>query len=251
LVEDWEEIMADPQQRAAIEARAVQQGTNFWEELTAASHVSAVEKDVTALSGWTFPSLVRGAPETRPTPSPTSTVLQDAHNDGLSCVTGEPLSTETPPGVDISRAVAEILFGETSGEPEQVRFTIELDQAPPPTTALFGGIEFADGSTPISPLNPQWFFDGIGNQNFSFTIRGPNVVPQLHQFDPSAGWTANPNTAFNVDIDGNRIFVTVPVNEIPANSPFYVSVSDYFACDAAGLDDNRQPTGILPNLPTR
>jgi len=245
FVEDWEEIMADPQQRAAIEARAVQQATSFFEELTAASHVSAVEKDVTALSGWTFPSLVRGAPETRPTPSPTSTVLQDTHNDGLSCVTGQPLSGETPPGVDISRALVDILLDESS-EPEHVRFTIELVGAPPPTTALFGGVEFADGSTPISPLNPDWYFDGIGNKNFSFGIRGDRVTPELHQYDPTRGWTSNPNTGFWVEIEGNRIFITVPVAEIPANSPFYVSLTDFSACDAVGVGEDRQPTGEIP-----
>ena len=249
--EDWDEIMADDQQRAAAEALAVQQGTNFWEGLATLSFASAMAKDVTALSGWTFPNLVRGAPETRPSPVPTTIVLQDGLNDGLNCVSGAPLNTETPPGVDIWRAVAEILFGETSGEPEQVRVTIELDQVAPPDTPLFGGVEFADGSTPISPLNPSWYYDGIGNVNFSFGIRGAVANPELHQYDPGSGWTSNPNTFFTVEVGGNRIYVLVPVDEIPANSPFYVSVSDYFACDAAGLDDNRQPTGILPNLPTR
>ncbi|MBF8255712.1 MAG: hypothetical protein HW375_619 [Anaerolineales bacterium] len=245
-VEDWDEIMADPQQRAAVEARAAEQGTNFWEELVAASYVSAVEKDVTALSGWTFPSLVRGVAETRPTPVPTTTVLQDGLNDGVSCVTGEPLSGGTPAGVDISRAVVDLLLDESADEPEQVRFTIELDQAPPPTTALFGGVEFADGSTPISPLNPQWYYDGIGNKNFSFGIRGAGVTPELHLYDPSTGWTSSPNTSFWVAIDGNRILITMPVSEIPANSPFYVSLSDYSACDAVGLDDDRRPIGELP-----
>jgi len=246
FVEDWKEIMADPQQRAAIEARAVQQATNFWEELTAASHVSAVEKDVTALSGWTFPSLVRGVPETRPTPVPTTTVLQDAHNDGLSCVTGQPLTTGTPPEVDISRTIVDLLVGETSGEPEQVRFTIEVDRASAIDIPLFGGVEFADGSTAISPLNPQWYFDGIGNKNFSFRIQNAIPYPELHQYDPSRGWRSNPNTGFWVEVQSNRIFITVPLAEIPANSPFYVSLTDYTACDAVGLDEDLQPTGMLP-----
>ena len=248
FVEDWKEIMADPQQKAAVDARALQQGTNFWQELTALSHVSATEKDVTALSGWTFPSLVRGAPETRPTPVPTTTVLQDAQNDGVSCVTGQPLTTETPPAVDITRAVADILLGESSGQPEQVRFTIELDRAEAIDTPIFGGVEFADGSTDISPLNPDWYYDGIGNKNFSFGIRGPRIVPELHLYEPGSGWTSNANTFFTIEVGGNRIYILVPVAEIPPNSPFYVSLTDYSACDAVGLDDDRQPTGVLPPL---
>jgi hypothetical protein len=178
---------------------------------------------------------------------PTTTVLQDGLNDGLNCVTGQPL-TDTPPGADISRAVVEVLPAGSAGEPERVQFTIELDQAPGPDTALFGGVEFADASRAISPLNPQWFYDGIGNQNFSFTIRDLNAVPELHQFDPVSGWAADSNTGFWVEINGNRIFIYVPVSEIPANSPFYLAVTDYSACDAVGLDDNRQPTGQLPGI---
>ena len=179
--------------------------------------------------------------------APTTTVLEDGLNDGLNCVTGQPL-TETPPGVDISRTVVEVLPAGGGGEPERVQFTIELDQSPAPDAALFGGVEFADTARAISPLNPQWFLDGIGNQNFSFTSRGPNVVPELHQFDPVGGWAANANTGFWVEINGTQIFIYVPVSEIPANSLFYISVSDYTACDAVGLDDNRQPTGQLPGM---
>ena len=180
------------------------------------------------------------------TAMPTTTVLQDGLGDGFSCVTGEPL-TETPPGIDISGANVVWLLNPDTGEPEEVLFTMELDQAPAPNTALFGGVEFADTARAISPLNPQWHLDGIGNQNFSFTSRGANVVPELHQFDPVTGWTASANTGFWVEIDGNRIFIHVPVGEIPANSLFYIAVSDYTACDAVGLDDNRQPTGELPS----
>ena len=178
---------------------------------------------------------------------PTTIVLEDGLGDGLNCVSGEPLP-ETPPGIDISRAVVEVLPAGSADEPERVQFTIELDQAPAPDTALFGGVEFADSSRAISPLNPQWYYDGIGNQNFSFTSRGTNVVPELHQFDPVSGWAANANTGFWVEIDGNQIFIYVPVNEIPAGSPFYLAVTDYTDCDAVGLDDNRQPTGRLPGM---
>jgi len=182
-----------------------------------------------------------------PTPVvPTTTVLEDGLKDGLNCVTGQPLNTETPPGVDIARAVVDLLPAGSDGEPEQVQVTIELDQDLAPDTAVFGGVEFADTARAISPLNPQWFLDGIGNQNFSFTSRGANVVPELHQFDPVSGWAANANTGFWVEINGNRIFIYVPVSEIPAESPFYLAVSDYTACDAVGLDDNRRPTGQLP-----
>ena len=183
-----------------------------------------------------------------PTPVvPTTTVLEDGLNDGLNCVTGQPL-TETPPGVDISRAVVEVLPAGSGGEPERVQFMIELDQSPAPDTALFGGVEFADTARAISPLNPQWFLDGIGNQNFSFTSRGPNVVPELHQFDPVSGWPANANTGFWVEINGTQIFIFVPTSEIPANSLFYIAVSDYTACDAVGLGEDRQPTGQLPGI---
>jgi len=178
---------------------------------------------------------------------PTTTVLEDGLNDGLNCVTGQPL-TETPPGVDIARAVVEVLPAGSGGEPERVQVTVELVQDPAPDAALFGGVEFADTARAISPLNPQWFLDGIGNQNFSFTSRGANVVPELHQFDPVSGWAANSNTGFWVEIDGNRIFIHVPVSEIPANSPFYIAVSNYTACDVVGLDENRQPTGELPGM---
>jgi hypothetical protein len=93
--------------------------------------------------------------------------------------------------------------------------------------------------------------DGIGNQNFSFTSRGPNVVPELHEFDPSTGWTANSDTGFWVELDelsATGSSSMCPVSEIPAASPFYLAVSDYSACDAVGLDDNRQPTGQLPGI---
>jgi len=178
---------------------------------------------------------------------PTTTVLQDSLNDGFNCFTGEPL-TETPPGVDISGAFVVFLLNANTGEPEHVLFTMELDQPPALNTALFGGVEFAATSRPISPVNPQWYLDGIGNQNFSFTARGPDAVPELHQFDPSSGWSANPNTGFGVEVDGNQIFITVPVGEIPANSPFYFALTDYSACDTVGLDENRQPTGQLPGI---
>ena len=139
-------------------------------------------------------------PTPTPTPeptdvAPTTTALKDKLNDGLNCVTGQPLA-ETPPGVDISRAVVEVLPAGSDGEVERVQFTIELDQAPPLDMALFGGVEFADTDRAISSLNPQWHLDGIGNQNFSFSIRGSNVVPELHQFDPVSGWAANANTGF-------------------------------------------------------
>ncbi|HEY4669669.1 MAG TPA: hypothetical protein VIH05_07840, partial [Tepidiformaceae bacterium] len=59
-------------------------------------------------------------------------------------------------------------------------------------------------------------------------------------------WRSNANTSFWVEVQGNRIFITVPLLEIPANSPFYVSLTDYTACDAVGMGEDRQPTGEIP-----
>jgi hypothetical protein len=55
---------------------------------------------------------------------------------------------------------------------------------------------------------------------------------------------------FWVELEGNQIFALVLVEEIPANSPLYFSVTDFTACDAVGVGESLQTTGVLPSLLT-
>jgi hypothetical protein len=75
-----------------------------------------------------LPTLTPMPPTSTPV-VPTTTVLEDGLNDGLTCVTGQPLS-ETPPGVDIARAVVDILPAGSAGEPERFQFTIQARSGP-------------------------------------------------------------------------------------------------------------------------
>jgi hypothetical protein len=106
---------------------------------------------------------------------------------------------------------------------------------------LFGGVEFFDISTPNSVPNENWFFDGIGNKNFSFQYVPPTFSPQLHVYDPVSGWYNEPNTGFKGMVDGNHILFDIPNNEVPVDSFFYVSITNFSACDQVGLDANGAP----------
>jgi hypothetical protein len=74
--------------------RAEDHGTDIFEEIAIMSHLSALEKDVTYLNGWSFPNAVRGDPNTtKPKPTPVSTSLSDPSGDCMLpsgvTVTGE------------------------------------------------------------------------------------------------------------------------------------------------------------------
>lgn len=92
--EDFDEIRADPAQMEIARQRAEAHGTDIFEEIAIMSHLSALEKDVTYLNGWSFPNAVRGDPNaTKPKPTPVSTSLSDPSGDCMLpsgvTVTGE------------------------------------------------------------------------------------------------------------------------------------------------------------------
>jgi hypothetical protein len=70
FVEDWNEIMGDPEEIERIKEKANQRAENFWEALMKACYYSALEKDYAFLNGWTDPIFHKGLPSTRP-PTPT------------------------------------------------------------------------------------------------------------------------------------------------------------------------------------
>lgn len=245
FVEDWREVMAEPGQQDAARQRAADQNSGFFVEVSALSHVSATEKDASYLSGMAFPRLVRGAPQTRPT----SVALEDPIGDGLNCRSGQPLAGPTPPEVDISRALAEVLFDQATGEANQVQFTIEVGEVSGTIRGpVYGGVEFLDASGARSDPDPTWIFNGIGNKNFSFAYGRETFLPELHEFHAGSGWGPNPNTGFSGQVQGNQIIIWVPVSEIPPDSSFYFSITDLTACDAAGLTEDFEASAMLPAL---
>lgn len=178
------------------------------------------------------------------TPLPTVVTMEDPVNDGFNCVNGEPLPGDTPPGVDITMVHAEFM-------PEMLHVYFEIGGVDVLTGGLFGGIEFRDPSLPVSDPLESWFFEGKGNTNFSFQYFPPTLHPELHVFDPAqGGWHAPPGSEFKGMVDGNRIFLDIPANEVPVDSFFYFSVTDFTACDEVGLDPNGAPQLIVfPSAP--
>jgi hypothetical protein len=73
LVEDLNEILADPAKQAEARQRAERQGTTYWEEVFALSYVTALEKDAAYKNGKSFPQIVRGMPQDTRPPTPTPT----------------------------------------------------------------------------------------------------------------------------------------------------------------------------------
>jgi hypothetical protein len=83
FIEDWIEIISDPDEVERVRKKGEERGDNFWEALVSESYLSALEKDATYQGGWTFPQLLRGLPGTRPpTPIPEPQVsFVDEHQD--------------------------------------------------------------------------------------------------------------------------------------------------------------------------
>lgn len=179
------------------------------------------------------------------TPIPTEFAVEDPSNDGIDCGTGAPLPGDTPAGLDITMVNAN-----TVGGMLQVVITIgNVDTIP---GALFGGVEFRDPALPPSNPIPGWFFEGIGNTNFSFQYSSGTFVPELHVFDPAqGGWYARPDSMFKGMVDGNTITLNIPGDEVPVNAFFYVSVTDFSGCDYVGLDKGGIPAlNVYPYLAT-
>jgi hypothetical protein len=209
----------------------------MWQETFALSFISAVEKDASYHKGWGFPLAVRGVAATRPT------VLLDKRDDGVSCASGQPLSGETPPHVDIESARVS-----ANPETDATDFVITLTSEDTIEAPFFGGIEFFDPSVSLSPPNPNWAFDGIGNLNFLFQRTPEGLQPDVIAYDDESGWTPQSDFSFSVGLDGNTITATIPNPYIPPDSMFYISVTDLENCDSVGLDGQRKPTAVIPPL---
>lgn len=179
-------------------------------------------------------------PEPTSTPVPTALHLEDPLDDGLNCTTGEFLDFPTPLDVDITMVHAEFL-------PDIFHVDIEIGQVDALANPLFGGVEFLDSTTANSELDPNWFFNGRGNKNFSFQYSPPSFIPQLHVFDPTqGGWYTATDTAFTGMVDGNHILFDIPIGEVPPDSPFYISITNFSACDAVGLSPDGVPELFIP-----
>jgi hypothetical protein len=70
MIEGWKQVMADKAKKDAARKRAEQSGTSYWEEVAAMAFVFGIDYDAAYQAGLTFPSTVRGAADTRPTPIP-------------------------------------------------------------------------------------------------------------------------------------------------------------------------------------
>jgi len=134
--------------------------------------------------------------------------------------------------------------------PNMLHVDVELGQVDMLNNPLFGGVEFRDVSTANSPTDPTWYFNGRGNKNFSFQYFPPTLSPQLHVYDPVQGWFTENNTQFKGMIEGNHILFEIPIDEVPPNSPFYVSITNFSACDQVGLNAEGVPELMAyPSVP--
>jgi hypothetical protein len=178
-------------------------------------------------------------PEPTETPLPTFLDISDELGDGLDCRTGVLLDTPTPPDVDITMVHVEIM-------PDVFHVDVEIGGVDALVNPLFGGVEFLDVSTDNSETDPNWYFNGRGNKNFSFGSSPPSFFTEFHVFDPSLGWFTETETDFTAMIDGNHILFDIPIGEVPPDSPFYISVTNFSACDASGLTPDGVPELFLP-----
>ena len=147
---------------------------------------------------------------------------------------------ETPPDIDITSVHVEVV-------PNYLVVAITLGNAEALTNPLWGGVEFFDISMENSPTDPNWFFNGRGNKNFGFAYKQSSVTPQLHIFDPSrGGWYTETNTALMGRVEGNQIIIEIPLTEIPLDSAFYVSITNFSYCDEVGLNEEGIPELFPP-----
>lgn len=181
-------------------------------------------------------------PEPTPTAIPTFFEVEDPSNDGLNCTDGTLITLDTPLDVDITNVHVVVV-------PDYLVLRITLGNAQALTNPLWGGVEFFDTSMENSPTDPNWFFNGRGNRNFAFSYSQPNVVPQLHIFDPAhGGWYTEKNTGFMGRVEGNQIIIEIPITEIPLDSPFNVSITNFSYCDEVGLTPDGVPELFPPPL---
>lgn len=197
----------------------------------------------TPVSPTNTPAPPTDTPVPSATPLPSTITIEDDVNDGLNCTNGEFLTSPTPLDVDITRVHAEFM-------PNMLNVTVDIGQVDALVNPLFGGVEFLDSSTATSDADPNWFFNGKGNRNFSFQYSPPTFNPNVHVFDPATGWTNDPNSMFKGSVEGNQIFFFIPADEIPPDSFFYVSVTNFSACDQVGLNTDGDPELIVfPSVP--
>ncbi len=235
FVEDWQEIRADADQREQAEARASRLMTNIWQETSALSFLSAVEKDASYHKGWSFPQAARGSAVTRPT------ALIDPVSDGFVCRNGAPLQIDTPAGIDIGSA--EVVYNPTANT---IDATIEVPGVSEIDGTLFGSMEFFDPEREPSAPNSNWYLDGKGNLNFSFTISAGGKVPLTRSYTYPIGWEDAAEMQFGLDVAGNQVKLSVPSDYIPTGAKFYLSLTDGLVCDEVGLDEFGLPGGWLP-----
>jgi hypothetical protein len=235
FVEDWQEIRADADQRAQAEARASRLMTNIWQETSALSFLSAVEKDASYHKGWSFPQATRGSAVTRPT------ALIDPVSDGFVCRNGAPLQIDTPAGIDIGSA--EVVYNPTANT---IDATIEVPRVAEMDGTLFGGMEFFDPEREPSAPNSNWYLDGKGNLNFSFTISLGGDVPLTRSYKYPIGWEDAAEMQFGLDVAGNQVKLSIPNDYIPVGAKFYLSLTDGLVCDEVGLDEFGLPGGWVP-----
>jgi len=233
--EDWRGVREDPAQQAIAKDKAARTATGYWSNVAGTSFVSAVEKDAAVRYELEFPHAVWGSQATRPA------VLVDETDDGVSCIDGTALSPgQTPPGVDIgSVLVQQSPDGSTMDvEIKFPRVTV-LDQR------MLAGVEFNDPELPMSPPNPNWYFDGIGNLNYFVTVAPPNALPNLHEYGESSGWRDNPDVIYEAEIVNNSLMIHLPIDSLP-NGPFYAFASSGSFCDSVALSTDKVPEGWVP-----
>lgn len=174
---------------------------------------------------------------------PTEIAVEDPMNDGIDCVTGDPLPGDTPADVDITM----VLVNSADG---MLQVVIEIGGVDAFPGSLFGGVEFRDPTLPPSNPDASWWFEGKGNTNFSFQVNSGTFVPSVYVFDPAqGGWYGPPGSMYKGMVDGNTITLNIPGNEVPPNSFFYVSVTNFSGCDFVGLDSEGTPfLDVFPYL---
>lgn len=253
LWEDLHEVLQSEelQQRAREVAQV-----RGWDEFVGwllIAHVTAVQKNATAIDGRTHPVSSLTLPG-----APTRIVRLDTLADGVSCQDGGSPAAQIPLPSDIGGVSSSL-------EGDQLHFTFEFPGAlltefassPPPRNIWAAGVGWMGPAGP-PPADPDWRYNSVGNA-------GANVFwyPQeiefrafLVQFDPEAGeWTHQPGLPF--ELGEHAITLIVPQSFVSGDSWYASAVGvgegaegPALVCDDAGLDQSGAllpfPEGFLP-----
>jgi hypothetical protein len=238
--EDWSEIMADPAQQEAARARASQQGTGFYEEVAALSHVSATEKDAMALAGLTFPGLTRGSPRTRPL------VLQDASSDGVACGT-----TEVAQGLHPAADLGSVEVFTEGGQPGFLltfpgvtSIASAVNALPPGEWAV--SIRLLHPGLPAPEVDPANAWTSMTNEIYgiqfsqpaqSFQIRGASFTGQE--------WIGVPPLGSGVIPIGHTLKVILPARILDDRPTFSVDAFAEDVCDNVPADPTRERPRLI------